>query len=321
MAWTTDDLVSAVKRDIIAPSDEFQFTDQQILDIAWDETMKRLVPAVRAVREDYWTTTIDYTIAVGDTYKRVPARASSSTAASFWLLVVGETAPRRLRAFDSASRQRHVGQQTGQPVGYVLEGDRVYLYPPPDSASYTLRVQYDRRPSRYVPVASCAVINGLDPGTNGILTTGVTRTAGAYTIDVPSAGPPCDLLLADESATWADAAPTYPGQAWYYVSADAIATLQSLGQVEAYVALAGYTCIPPLPDVLHPALVDFTVAALWGKLGYTGKRDLVREDIETYFAGVIQQLAIRVSDDPDFAFNRESPLRTTGYPFFYGGRQ
>lgn len=307
MSWTTDDLVDAVKRDIIAPSDEFQFDDQQILDIAWEETMKRLVPAVRAVREDYWTTTIDYAIAVGDTYKRIPPRANASTAASFWLVILGEPRPRRLRAFDSATRQRYIGQDTGQPTGYVLEGDKVYLYPPPDSASYTLRVQYDRRPSKYRLVSACGVVGG-------ILGDVVSTTGGLFgaslSVDGFQADSPFDVCIQGATATYLTGNFTF-----------ATGTVAPSGlAVGDYIAAAGTTCVPPLPDVLHPALVDFTVAALWGKLGYTGKRDLVREDIETYFPGVIQQLAIRVSDDPDFAFNRESPLRMGGYPFLYGGR-
>jgi hypothetical protein len=85
-----------------------------------------------------------------------------------------------------------------------------------------------------------------------------------------------------------------------------------------YVAAAGYTCVPPLPDVLHPALVDYTAAAYLGDVGYTQRRDMVREDMEMYLPGVLQELAIRVSDDPPFAFNRESPLRSAGWPCFYG---
>ena len=308
MAWTTDDLLDAVKRDIIAPSDEFQFTDQQILDIAWDETMKRIVPSVRSVREDYWTTTIDYAIAVGDTYKRVPSRANASTAASFWLLIVGDVNPRRLRAFDASSRQRYVGQQTGQPVGYVLEGDKVYLYPPPDSAQYTLRVQYDRRPAKYRPVSACANVGSI---AGDVVTTTCGLFGASLSADGFQADSPFDVCIQGVTATYLAGAFTFPAGT---VAPSGLA-------VGDYIAAAGTTCVPPLPDVLHPALVDYTVAALWGKLGYTSKRDLVREDMEMYLPGVLQQLAIRVSDDPDFAFNRESPLRSTGYPFFYGGRQ
>ena len=56
--WTTDDLVAAVQRKAQSPSSGFQLTDAQILTIAFEETTKRFVPAIRGVREDFFTTSL-----------------------------------------------------------------------------------------------------------------------------------------------------------------------------------------------------------------------------------------------------------------------
>lgn len=307
MPWTTDDLVSAVKRKVLAPSSGFQLTDPELLEVAWEETIKRLVPAVRSVREDYWTTTKDFALtydadlASYPAYVRIPTRAASSTMTSFWLLVTGDPVPKKLLPISASERQRYINSNTGIPGAYSLEGDRVYLYVKPGQAGLTLRVQYDRRPSRYVAVADTALISTVT-ATVATASGGAFVNGTTYSVDIVQAAPPCDVLLDTGSGAYTTGAPKFTFAA---------GVLPGLGvAVGDYVALAGYTCIPPLPDVLHPVLVDITAAQVLGDLGFVDRRDVIREDLASYMPGVLQQLAIRKSADPSFAFNRNSPLRS-----------
>lgn len=302
MAWTTDSLVTAVKRKAFAPSTRWPFTDQQVLDIAWEEMMKRVVPAVRSIRENYWTTVLNTTLAVDalgayPTYVRVPTRASASTATAVWIVRTNGDLDRLTRI--SAAERQYLSPLTaagqGGPNVYALEGDRLYLYPPINQAGLILRVQYDRRPSLLIPTTSAGLVSAVAAST-------ITAAGGTFsatpTIDVVQANPPCDLLLDSIASTYAS--PVFT-----------LATNATVGQgiaVGDYVCPYGYTCVLPLPDALHVALIDLTVAACKSEQRDEARAQAIRADVDGYLPGLLQTLAVRVSADPQLVFDRQSPL-------------
>lgn len=309
MAWTTDSLVTAVKRKAFAPSTRWPFTDPQVLDIAWEEMMKRIVPAVRSIRENYWTTTLNTALTVDSlgaypTYVRVPTRAAASTATSVWVVQTNGDLV-RLTRIPAPERQYYANLQpsgVGGPSAYALEGDKLYLYPPINQAGLVLRVQYDRRPALLVPTTSAGLITVV--AASAITAPGGTFAASP-TIDVVQANPPCDILLDSIAST-------------YLANVFTLATNATVGQgiaVGDYVCPYGYTCVLPLPDVLHVALVDLTVAACKSEQRDYARAADLRAEVEGYMPALLQTLAVRVSADPPLVFNRESPLRTglTGY--------
>jgi len=300
LAWTTDDLVSAVKRKVQSPSGGFQLTDQQILDTAWEETMKRIVPPVRAVREDYWTTTSDVSITASLNYVRIPSRAAQSTITDVWLLRAdGSTKPlsrmpvERRFLFDTT-------QSATEPEWYVLEGDKIVMCPVPTNSGMSVKFMYDRRPSKFVPVSSCGLISAIAATT---LTTSGGTWSATEIVDVAQADSPFDVLLQSQSSTQA---------AGVFTFAAGILTNTGIA-VGDYVADAGYTCVLPLADALHPALVDFTSAAIMSEIGDYERSASLRAEIGSYYEALINTCAIRVSGDPPRIFNRHSPIRQTGY--------
>jgi hypothetical protein len=304
MAWTTDSLVTAVKRKAFAPSTRWPFTDQQVLDIAWEEMMKRVVPAVRSIRENYWTTTLNTALAVDSlgaypTFVRVPTRASASTATSVWIVRTNGDLQRltRVSAVERMSLDALTPSGQGGPNVYALEGDKLYLYPPINQAGLVLRVQYDRRPSLLVPVSSAGLITVV--AASAITAPGGTFAASP-TIDVVQANPPCDILLDSIAST-------------YLANVFTLATNATVGKgiaVGDYVCPYGYTCVLPLPDVLHMALIDLTVATIKSEQRDEARAQSIRADVESYMPALLQTLAVRVSADPPLVFNRESPLRS-----------
>jgi hypothetical protein len=303
VAWTTDDLLAAVQVTAQAPSGGWQFTPAEVFEIAWQETVKRLMPPVRSVREDFWTTTTDYPIAAGVSSTRSPGRAAASTATSFWILPGAGQRPIRLARVPASNRQFYVNAAQGMPTAYCLEGDTVHLLPVPSQA-VTLRVQYDRRPSKYVPISECWELTFLPSGLD-VITTGPLAASTNY--DLVRAEPPCDVLVQGVNASAVGV-----GTITFTFAADAAPGLEA-ASVGDYVALAGYTCVPPIPDVLHPVLVDLTAAACCRASGWTNRYALIREDIDSYFPNILQNLAIRVSADPEIVFDVDSPLRVSDY--------
>jgi hypothetical protein len=262
--------------------------------------MKRIVPPVRAVREDYWTTTTDLPITASLDYVRVPARASQSTISDAWL-VRADGSTKGLARLPASRRFEQATVQTGpEPVWFVLQGDKIIMYPTPTNSGMSLRFMYDRRPSRYVPVASCGLISAI--GATTLTTSGGTWSATEI-VDVVQAGSPFDVLLQDASSTQAAGVFTF-----------AAGVLTNTGiAVGDYVADAGYTCVPPLPDSLHPALTDFTSAAIMAEIGDYARAQSIRDEIGSYYEALINTLAIRVADQPPLVFNRQSPGRQRGW--------
>lgn len=295
MAWTTDDLVSAVKRKCMAPP-RWQFTDQQVLDVAWEELMKRLVPVVRGIRQNYWTTTTDIEITSGDSTYRLPSRAAASTSTSVWcVLTNGDLV--KLTRVPAADRMRLSGANGGEPRAYSLEGNTLYLYPTPNVSGMTLRVQYDRRPSLFVLTSTCWSVD-FQPLSNTIEASGPAADTNFY--DIVQANPPCDLLVDNQEALVA-AGPTF--------TFDSSVDLSDVRGGD-YLALTGYTCVPPLPDVLHTALADFTAAAIKSEMGDYQRAVSLRAEIAEYLPDLLQTLAVRVGADPQLAVNPESALRS-----------
>lgn len=304
MPWTTNSLVTAVKRKAFAPSARWPFEDQQVLDIAWEEMMKRVVPAVRSIRENYWTTTLNTTLAVDSlgaypTYVRVPTRAAASTATSVWVVRTNGDVIRLTRI--SAAERQQLSSLTaagqGGPTLYALEGDKLFLYPPLNEAGLVLRVQYDRRPALLIPVSSAGLVGAITAST--LNAPGGTFGASPI-IDVVQANPPCDLLLDSIASTYVS--PTFT-----------LAANATVGQgiaVGDYVCPYGYTCVLPLPDALHVALIDLTVAACKSEQRDYARAADIRAEVDGYMPALLQTLAVRVSADPPIVFNRESPLRT-----------
>lgn len=319
MAWTTDDLIASVEVTAQAPSGGWQFTDAEVLEIAWQETVKRLMPPVRSVREDFWTTTTDYPIASGVGFVRVPKRAAASTATSFWIVPTDGQRPIRLARVPATNRQYYTSSARGIPTAYSLEGDVVHLLPIP-SQSVTLRVQYDRRPSKYVPTSECAhnIGNyGFAPGEIIIVADLPSGWSTSGTLDIVQGDPPCDVL--GDGLSYVHAAGSFTISSSLFD--DPAYTSASFGlSSNDYLCLPGYTCVPPIPDVLHPVLVDLTAAMCCRTAGWSNRYALIREDIDSYFPNILQNLAIRVSADPEIVFDHDSPLRVSDYGFTPWGR-
>jgi hypothetical protein len=303
MGWTTDELVTAVKLVGQAPSARWQFTDSQVLDIAFRETLERFIPAIRAVREDYFTTFATIPLLANTASYRMPRRASSVTIKQV-LLVQTQTNGRAwpVTRVTTSEGWRGIGQSANTPWAYVIEGSSIRLLGTPTNiADYQLRVYYQRRPSRYVPVASSSVV-ASKTATTIVLTGAPSWFVTGDDIDVMSPEPEADLLMQDTDVTLA-------GSTFTITDGD------STAQVAAgdYVSKADTTPIVLLPDAFWQVLVDATAAeCMRSTNNYDGAATL-ESKISTSLPGIIASITPRAESQPLKAFNKHSPLRSRGY--------
>lgn len=313
MGWTTDELVAAVKVKAQAPSDGWQFSDSSVLDIAFQETIKRFIPAIREVREDYFTTYETIALINGTASYRIPKRASSVTIKQ--VLMVQTQANGRawpVTRITTSEGWRGIGQSANSPWAYVIEGAQIRLIGAPTNASdYELRVYYQRRPSRYVTSASGTASTRVVSVTDTTIVVSPTPswwTTGTR-LDVMSPEPEADLLIQGSGVTLA-------------VATFTITDGSSTAQLTAgdYVSAADTTPIVLLPDVFFEALVDATAAECLRATGDYDAAGTLETGLGGYMTRVLASIAPRAESQILKAFNRQSPLRQRGYRAPWGVR-
>jgi hypothetical protein len=207
VAWTTDDLIAAVRVRAQVPDEgeDSEPTDAEILRIAHEEMLSRFVGIIRSARENYLVTSEDIALVEGTQSYRVPRRAHANAIRDAWI-VAPSGRMRALRQLDLTDGH-YFGGETGEPAGYYLSGAKLVLEPTPSAAmdGYSLRVFFYRAPSRLVLTSECAPIVSIADGVAGITYEGYVAVNDFYGVpmDIVQAKPPFDIVVdqADASLT------------------------------------------------------------------------------------------------------------------------
>jgi hypothetical protein len=302
LAATTDVLVSRIRERAAVPdsgsSTAFGSTDQQILDLAHEIALTRLEPAIRSVRESYNVVQTDTALAAADSYVAIPRDAQAS-AVQF---VCGLDSNSRTFPLTRSNVQEWVyldpTATATQPCKYLVEGDRIHLWPKLSASGTSLRIRYFRRLSAFVPVSSCYPVASKTSTT--IVVTG-TPSGGTWSgtgIDVVQIKPPFRVLIDNDLATLSTSTFTIVG-----------GSSTSEVTVGDYVCLHMETCVPGVPLEMHGCLASLTAAQL---LSMEGDAEGARREQgagERMLASALELLTPRVEEAPQYIINRSSPLR------------
>ena len=301
MAWTTDMLVAAVKRKAQAPTVGWQLTDTDVLTIAFEETTKRFIPAIRAVRQDFYTTFATIPLVANTASYRLPLRASSTTIKQVLLVQTSTGWAVPVPRLPASQGWSGLGRQSNTPYAYVIEGAQLRLLATPQNVSqYQLRVYYQRRPSNYVPVSSCSVVASTT-ATTIVLTAPPAWWSTGELVDVMSPEPESDLVMQDVGVTL--------GGSTFTITSGA-----STAQVVAgnYVAERDTTCVILLPDAFIHALIDATTAECLRSTGDYDAASSLEANMESTLPGVLASIAERVEAQPQPIRNNNAGLLQSG---------
>ena len=247
MAFDTTRLVSQVVIKGALP--DGRFTDNEILDLAYDSLLGEILPIVMAARQDYYVVSSDTTVGTSSTFP-VPYRAQNGVLREVKLVRGTEIIDLdRIKLDDVDS------SVTGLPNSFYLQGNSVVLYPAPASdTGDTLRLFYWVRPSRLVTVAECGVITAI-VGNIVTATTPATWTT-TNTFDLVQGRAHFDILGTDLAATSVSSS-----------SITLTATVPTRLAVGDYICLSQETCLPQLPPEGHIALVQCAVTSALEAMG------------------------------------------------------
>lgn len=269
MSFDTTRLVSQINIKGALP--EGRFTDQELLDLAYDCLLSEIVPLVLEAREDYLVSSKDFTITASQAAYVIPNRALNGILREVKIIDGTNTSNLpRINLNDIKT------STTGTPTHFYTQGNSLYLYPTPDTTQYTLRMYYFIRPSRLVSVAECARITAISTNTltvtlpTGWTTANVDLVRGKAHFDILD----IDLAVSSSSATT------------IVLTASPPSTLA----VGDYVTLAEETCFPFLPPEGHVALVQCAVTSALEALGDSSSATSAAkaEMLKTKFANILK---------------------------------
>lgn len=323
MAWTADDLISAVRRRAQLPdaAADGAVSDADILEMANEELDLRLVPLVRQSRGDYWVTVYDTPIVSGTASYRVPERAQAS-------------ALRDVAVVDSAGREwpipqmgiedaAHVLQVTGgiRASRFYMQGTEVVLAPTPTDEGFTLRMRYHRSHPTLVPLSQSgtAYVTEDDPTLLSVRRTPLTLPDGyalnpapttwssvPLEVDVYFVLPPFgvgahDVVLEDVDVT---------ANVWRFTPEDTSLLAGIPTDVYMMASLSGNTSIVDLPRECWPLLVSALVARVNEVIGDRDAAQMAYALYERESVNVMRILTPRVEGNPQRIIQRNSALRS-----------
>lgn len=310
--YTTTALLAAVKRKAFMPTNA-SLTDAEVLTIADEEMRSVVIPAFLSVREDYYIEQADFPIVANNAVINAMTDALSSTIVSVSLLdeTTGHVWP--LPRVTIAGIDAFAGRTGSFPSAYALQGDDIVLLPTPTSTAYSIRVRYERLPPRLVATTEAFQPTAVDTGTSTISGT----VPGTWNVGSRISGwhsqPPFAASFVDARVTSASAGVSVTVDTPVSGSlADVVfngAAPSERRDYPDYICLWNETCVVPLPDAWHPALVCAAAVAVLRNIGDDGKAATMTAERDVKIASLIKMQSNRIRKQPLVPFNRQSPTR------------
>lgn len=249
--YTTTDLVSLIKTIGHVPQSNATFTAGTLLTLADFELRTAIAGMLKAADEGYWQTYIEYDQDDSGEYPIPPGAIVSGAYAlqvrngqAIWPVSRQEVAEMTTTTFPST------GNWT-----YFVRGNTIEMLPAQFQG--VLRVTYERRPSKLVPVTSCAQVTAIN-GQVITVSSVPTGWVNGYFVDIQDDQPQFDILGTCEITDITGVDITLDGD---------------LGDiaVDDFLCLTDQTCVPQVPVEFQQLLAQRVVCKIYELQGYMEK--------------------------------------------------
>lgn len=268
MAYTTTDLLAAIKRRAQLPDSNGALTDADLLALATLAMRTQIQPLIRSVREDYAVVRQTIALVADQRQYAIPSRAEGGSVRDVWIRQI--SAPERAQRLPYIPPEERPVYEQSRNVwwdsifAYTVEGNDLWLMPTPsggEASDYELEVRYVLRPGAFVEVSACNILDDYIP-TPLPPTLSLTSTsvfASGARVDVIGARPPFRPRIIDT-----EVALTSPTTLTVSNTSAIIEPAVALD----YVCETDTTCVITCPVEAHEALVSATLVEVYSALGY-----------------------------------------------------
>lgn len=298
MAVYVENLLSSAKLRSMAPISQSTFEDTDLINVANEEMLLKLVSDIMSVREDFFLSTKEVSL-VGDLdHYAIPQRAIGNTLKAIFYVDSGGN-KKILSRIDSDDLGEWVGA-TGEPVSFYIQGDEVVIVPKPTASVGSLLFHYYRKPNRLTATENCAKITQIN--TVGSYTTFTVNTDLSANL---SLGEKIDFLAhSNPFLLWAEDI-EITGISSTQIQVLTTDVVNDAGSIEPkvgdYICPAGYANIPMLPEEFHALLAQMVAVRLLASLGDLNKWNAAKADLIEDRKLALNTIKNRVESSPDVA--------------------
>lgn len=299
MSYLVENLIESIKTRTFAPISQNTLENSDLVTIANDEMLLRLVRDIKRVREDFFETEKNVTLTSGIKRYAIPKRAVG-TAVNFIYWTDAGGREYFLDRVDSSRKNEWQGV-TGPPIGFYFQGDEAVLVPTPN-VSGTLTFVFDARPNTLILSDDATKLTTVSTGaTTTTFTVDVNLTASLSAgskIDIISAAAPFMLWAEDIAIQSISATEIVVNNSDIQ---DAVGSIEP--QVGDYICATGFSNIPMLPIEFHAVLAQMCAVRVLSSLGDEGKKKSAKEDLAELRAEAMDLIANRAESAPKFVRN------------------
>ena len=250
--YTTTELVSTVRLRLQMYQSSASFEDSDILTLLNYELSNTLVPKIMEAHQEYFVDDYDFQSVIGQDAYDLPPRNIGLKLRDF--LAINSFTPNILTVPIRCVNPEDITGTYGNP-GYFNEfvsyyhGNQIKLFPKP-MQSYTLRMQYFRKPNYLVDPSECAQITGIDRVNNIVYAPVPSTWTTANTVDVVGSQPPSFNLNARDVSIVSISSPTI-----VVSSTDGM-------NIGDWICLAQEAPVLMLPEIFRDCLIWSTVVSI-----------------------------------------------------------
>ena len=303
--FTTESLISGVKRRGSIPENQNLFTASDLLSMADDELRSVLFPMLMNLHGEYFVTTTDYTMVAGVTEYAIPSTAIATKLRDVTVLSPDGLSEVSIPQLSPDTVYDSTGSSSASRgnLGFFIRGNNVKVFPQ-EIAGDILRLYFFRRPNKLVETSAAGQILSINTSLNLLTLSNVPSTwiAGDTVCSIDSK-PGFDLHI--ESRALTD------------VSAPTI-TLASIADfvVGDWVCREGESTIAQIPVEAHPILEQATTVRALLALGDPRWQDQLTQ-LSNMVNAFTQMTSGRVEGEPK---SLSSSAGISNFIGNYGGR-
>lgn len=274
--YTTDGLISQIRRRASMPESQNLFTDSKLVDMLNDEFVAKILPFVVSFHEEYYLDFVDYSIDGVTTEYNIPADAIGNKLKDVQIWNSGYMVAPLPRLSPS---ELSWGWQ-----GYYIKNNKIVLYPNPLNVGDTLRIQYYRRPSSLILNNEGAKITVVPSTTTVTVQSIPASIVNGSVIDIVEVTPPFKVL----------GTRTITNISGNDISFSALSGIS----VGSYVCLSGESVSAEIPAECYVLLAQAVVVRCLEAIADVGGLQIASSVYDSMKADIQNLLTPRVENEP-----------------------